>query len=286
MASIDRSQIPLQFKDWTIPGVIPPGRLADIQAGPGESLDAISGHFKLFQLKDGHRFSTDDLLVAWYGSSWCPSASKVLDLGSGIGTVATIVAWRLPGAVLTTIEAQEISVDLARKSAGYNGLSSRISIRSGDFRTPGILGPEETFDLILGSPPYFPVSDGLPGDHPQKVACRFELRGDVGDYCAVASRHLAPGGILSLVFPFSDPQRHRLIEGASRSQLSLIRERPVIFREGDAPLVGVFVLMRSADLPPAQRNQTWREPPLVIRTQTGEIHPEYSAIKLSIGFPP
>ena len=52
---------------------------------PGETLDAISGHFRIFQLENGHRFSTDDVLTAWYGTSWCPSARTVLDLGSGAG---------------------------------------------------------------------------------------------------------------------------------------------------------------------------------------------------------
>ena len=32
--------------------------------------------------------------------------------------------------------------------------------------------------------------------------------------------------------------------------------------------------------------QTWAEPPLVIRTSTGAVHPEYVAVKLSFGFPP
>src|SRR4051812_19817054 len=100
------------FKGWAVPGPQAPG---GIEAGPAESLDAICGNFRLFQLKAGHRFSTDDLLVAWYGSSWCPSPSRVLDLGSGIGSVATILAWRLPGAGLVTVEAQAESVELARK---------------------------------------------------------------------------------------------------------------------------------------------------------------------------
>ena len=39
----------------------------------------------MFQLRDGHRFSTDDILTAWYGTSWCPTAQTGLDLGSGIG---------------------------------------------------------------------------------------------------------------------------------------------------------------------------------------------------------
>jgi len=34
------------------------------------------------------------------------------------------------------------------------------------------------------------------------------------------------------------------------------------------------------------RHRTWVEPPLVIRTRDGRIHPEYAAVKLAIGFPP
>jgi len=39
-----------------------------------------------------------------------------------------------PGARLLTVEAQEESVRLAKKSARYNGLEARYEIRHGDFR--------------------------------------------------------------------------------------------------------------------------------------------------------
>src|ERR1051326_6162553 len=122
------------FKGWAKPGVIPPGAHAAPEVAPVETLDAISGHFRIFQLRDGHRFSTDDVLTAWYGTTWAASASRVLDLGSGIGSVGMIAAWRLPGARVVTIEAQEESVGLARKSANYNGLIDRYEIRHADFR--------------------------------------------------------------------------------------------------------------------------------------------------------
>ncbi len=274
------------FKGWAKPGPIPPWLGPEETVSPDETLDAISGHFRIFQLKAGHRFSTDDILAAWYGTSWCPSASTVLDLGSGIGTVGMIAAWRLPGARFVTIEAQEESVRLARRSARYNGLQDRYEIRHGDLRDPNILKPEERFDLILGSPPYFPEGTGILGDHPQKIACRFELRGDVSDYCKTAVRHLASGGLLALVFPDAPEQRDRIIEAAKICGLTMVRRRSVVFREGEPPLIGLFALMRQGDLPEGFRNQTWVEPPLIIRTAEGKIHPEYSAVKLSFGFPP
>lgn len=276
------------FKGWTKPGPVPPGALGlGPPTEPGETLDAISGHFRLFQLSDGHRFSTDDVLTAWYGTSWCPSAHRVLDLGSGIGTVAMIAAWRLPGAHFTTVEAQPDSVQLALKSARWNGLTNRFNIRCGDLRDPLVLPGSDRFDLILGSPPYFPPGTGVPSDHPQRLACRFEMRGDIGDYCQTAARHLAPGGVFACVFPVDpDSQLQRVHAGAAAAGLSIVRWRPVVLREPAAPLLGLFLLHRASDLPERIRHRPFTEPPLVIRTADGSISPEYAAVKLSFGFPP
>jgi tRNA1(Val) A37 N6-methylase TrmN6 len=296
------------FKDWAKPGPLPPGLVRSSVSGaarwgkfsvqsmpttviplevePHETLDAISGHFRIFQLRDGHRFSTDDILTAWYGSTWCPTARTALDLGSGVGTVGMICAWRLPGAKFVTVEAQSESVALAKKSARHNGLNNHYEIREGDFRAPGILKVEEKFDLITGSPPYFPLEAGVASEHPQKLACRFELRGTIADYCATAARHLAPGGFFACVFPHEPAQLARVESASNDSDLVIVRKRPVVFREGDPPLIALFGLMRAEDLPEWFRGQTWTEPELIIRTRDGKIHPEYSAVKLAIGFPP
>jgi tRNA1Val (adenine37-N6)-methyltransferase len=276
------------FKGWAKPGPLAPGRdFLEFQPDAGETMDAISGDFRLFQLAQGHRFSTDDLLTAYYGATWCPRAETVLDLGSGIGSVGMIAAWRLPGARFITIEAQEESVRLARKSARYNGLETRYEIRLGDFRDPRILSDEEKFDLILGSPPYFPLTAGVHGDHPQKIACRFELRGTITDYCQIAAAHLNWGGIFACIFPVNPPeQMARILSAAQSHHLTVVRWRPVVFREPEPPLLGVFAMTRSDHLPDWFRHQTWQEPPLIIRAQSGQVHPEYMALKLSIGFPP
>ena len=274
------------FKGWAKPGPVPPGLASGVTVGADETLDAISGHFRLFQLRDGHRFSTDDILTAWYGTSWCPTARTALDLGSGLGTVGMIVAWRLPGARLVTIEAQETSVALARKAARFNGVEDRYEIRQGDFRDVGVLRDDERFDLVTGSPPYFPLGSGVESEHPQKLACRFELRGTVADYCVTAAKQLAPGGLFACVFPTEPAQLARVEAGALEAGLAIVRRRPVVFREGDPPLVALFGMMRATDLPEWFRGRTWVEPDLVIRARDGKIHPEYSAVKLAIGFPP
>ena len=137
---------------------------------------------------------------------------------------------------------------LARKSARYNGKRARYEIRQGDFRQR-IIREEEKFDLVLGSPPYFPLGTGVEGDHPQKVACRFEVRGDIRDYCATAAKHLGMGGFFACVFPTEQLAR---IEAAAREAgLVIVRRRPVVLREGDEPLITLFGMFRRDHLPAA-----------------------------------
>jgi tRNA1(Val) A37 N6-methylase TrmN6 len=190
----------------------------------------------------------------------------------------------MPGAKFITIEAQSESVRLARKSIEWNGLRERFDIREGDFRTLAI---GRQFDLVMGSPPYFPQGSGVEGDHPQKILCRFETRGDIADYCLAAARHLSSGGVFAVVFPVNpDSQFERVQQGARGAGLVIVRWRPVVLRQPERPLLGLFVMMRAEDLPEGFRNQTWREPELVIRQMDGTIHPEYSAVKMGFGFPP
>jgi tRNA1Val (adenine37-N6)-methyltransferase len=277
------------FRGYAIPGPKVSGSEDDpaLCLGAGETLDVLCGHFRIFQLRKGHRYSTDDILTAWYGTSWCPTAETILDLGSGIGTVAMVAAWRLPGTRVVSVEAQSESVSLARKSVSWNGLEDRFEIREGDLRDAAVLKPDERFDLVLGSPPYFPLGTGVEGDHPQKIACRFEVRGTISDYCRAAVAHLEIGGTFACVFPVNPAaQAQRVLDAATEAGLSIVRQRPVVLREGESPLLGLFAMMRSCDLPESIHGQTWHEPPLVIRCEDGTVHPEYAAVKLGFGFPP
>jgi hypothetical protein len=60
-------------------------------------------------------------------------------------------------------------------------------------------------------PPYFPLEMGPEArpEHPQKLACRFETRGSVKDYCSVAAKHLDMGGFFVLAFPIAPEWQER-----------------------------------------------------------------------------
>ncbi|MEA2569896.1 MAG: tRNA1Val (adenine37-N6)-methyltransferase [Acidobacteriota bacterium] len=278
-AIIDRMTSPARFyRGWRRPGPVPPG---GVEPDEGETLDYICGDFRIFQYANGHRYSTDDVLTAWYATVCAPRVDRAADLGSGIGSVALIVAWRLPGARMFTVEAQSISAKLARKTMQYNGIDERVTIYEGDLRDASILANDAPFDLVTGSPPYFPPGTAAHPAHPQAVPARNEVRGSVAGYAATAAKILAPGGVFVFVFPTA--QADRAMESLSANDLALLRRRDVVFKEGREPLISLFCAMHRADFPP---RTPFIEPPLTIRSADGGVTEEYAAVRMSFGFPP
>lgn len=272
------------FHGWRRPGPDPPG---GVEPGEGESLDYLCGSFRIFQASRGHRYSTDDLLVAWWGVRSAPRVDRLLDLGSGVGSVAMAAAWKLPGARVVTVEAQAISVALARKSVLYNGLEDRFRLVAADFREPSALEGEPPFDLVLGAPPYFERGTATEARHPQAVPARITLRGGIGAYARAARRHLAPGGRFAFVWPVARGTEAGEALGGER--LVLLARRDVVFREGEPPLVALFAAGRAEDVPAGLAGPgafPFLESPLVVRRRDGRHTPEYAAVRLSMGFPP
>ncbi len=278
-------ETPDRFRGWTRPGPRPPGGEGP---GPEETLDALCGRWRIFQARRGHRFSTDDLLTAWYGTSWAPRVERALDLGSGIGSVALAAAWRLPAARFVTVEAQPFSLALARRSVSWNGQAERFTLLSGDFRDPEVLAGLEPFDLVLGSPPYFAPGAATPAAHPQAVPARIEVRGTVADYAAAAARSLAPGGLFACVAPA--PRREEVAAAFDAAGLRLLRLRTVVFREGGPARIALFAGSRAVDLPAGLPSGPAgfpvEEPPLTVRRADGRHTTEYAGVRLAMGFPP
>lgn len=270
-----------QFRGWIRPGPMPPGAT---EAEADETLDYLAGHFRIFQYAKGHRYSVDDALTAWYGSTWAPRVERALDLGSGISSVALFVAWRLPGAHLVTVEAQKRSLRLARKSVQFNGLADRFTQLEGDFRETQVLENAGAFDLVTGTPPYWPTDSKTQAEHPQAVPARLEVRGDVSDYAKCAARHLAPGGVFAFCLP--NDQRDKALHAIHGAGLVLLRRRDAIFKEGEPYGIGLYLAGRESDFPAALQGRADVEPPILLRTKDGFYSDTYALIRVSYGFPP
>jgi len=230
------------------------------------TLDRIVGEWHIYQLRRGHRFSTDDLLTAWTAFTARPDATRLLDLGCGIGSVGLMTLWHLPApAILVGVEVQAISVELARRSVQHNGLEDRVFVHHQDLRT---FRSEQRFPLITGSPPYIPPDKGVHSPHPQRAGARMELRGDVFDYCRAAAAHLGADGVFAMCHAGQDPRPPKAIAEAG---LRIRHRREVFFRCGKPATIALYLA--------AWDGEEEKVEPLVIRDAKGHHTEQYLSIR-------
>ncbi len=233
------------------------------------TLDTLAGSWRIFQLRRGHRFSTDDLLVAWAAVRAQPEARRLLDLGAGIGSVGLLALWKLPAkAHLTMVEVQAISHILAQRTVAYNALTERVTLQLQALQdwTGG------SFDLVMGSPPYLPLPKGVHPQHAQKLAARFELHGNVYDYCDAAARSLADTGVFCFCHAADDPRPEQAV---ARVGLRLLRRQLIYFRATLPPRLALFTC--------AWQGSREDPAPLVIRDQQGRWTAEYLCMREEMG---
>lgn len=268
---------------WTANGPEPtiPADLATLWPGPDEDLCWLAGNWRILQRTDGHRTSLDDLLVAHLAASLVADKppSRCLDLGCGIGSVLLFLAWRFAAARFVGVEAQDVSAALARRSLAWNGVAHRAEVHVGDFRAAEILAGQSPFDLVTGTPPYFPVGAGPESDRVQRAPCRFEHRGGIEAYCAAAIPRLAPGAPFVACQAWN--QRERVEPAASATGLRLVRWREIVPRTGKEPLLCIFAMRAREFAEPLVV-----DPPLVVRDGDGRRTEEFSRARGELGMPP
>lgn len=250
----------------------------ELQPRDDEDLCFLTGEWRLFQKRRGHRWSLDDLVTAWVAARHGEElrARRALDLGCGLGSVLMMVAWRLADADVTGIEAQADRAAMGRRSIRFNGVEARCRIVDGDIRDEAVLPADARFELITGTPPYFPRGTGTESGLPHAMPCRFEARGGVEDYLLSASRWLSEHG--RVVLCSAALEADRIQPAAAVAGLHVLEHLVVVPRDGKAPLVMVDVFGREPATPSQQT--------LVVRDARGQWTPAFSDVRASMGMPP
>jgi tRNA1Val (adenine37-N6)-methyltransferase len=253
-------------------------RQASLEKLMGEplSISGLAGPLRIFQRLRGHRHSIDDALTAWYALQKRPDAMRCMDLGAGVGTVGMIVLSGLSDqAEMTFIEAHEPSFTLLQANLECNGLLDRATAIHGDLREVVI---DAKFDLITGSPPYFPCHTGVLPQDAQKAYARFELRGHVGDYARTAGRRLRDNGLFIYCFPHR--QKQRGFDIMIREGFHINSYRDVAPTLSKQPLFSVYCASLNGSGPPVE------ETPLIVHGPDGQYTPEMLLIQETRGFGP
>lgn len=124
---------------------------------------------------------------------------RILDLGTGPGTLLLAALAEWPEAQGLGVDASAVALDFATRNAQALGLAERAAFRMGDWAV-GVEGP---FDLILCNPPYIGTDEVLGAevrDH-EPAGALFAGADGLDDYRRIVPdlpRLIAPGGMAAI----------------------------------------------------------------------------------------
>ena len=150
----------------------------------GYTLDICEGGFPL---------STDSIALADFAK--LPKAARVLDLGSGCGTLGMLLCAKDANCRVTGIELTEQAHQTALENIARNDLSARLESICGDVNSFSEMITPGSFHCCISNPPYF---SGGPQSKTVPVARRNDLL-STDTLFAAASWALRYGGDFFLV---------------------------------------------------------------------------------------
>jgi release factor glutamine methyltransferase len=133
-----------------------------------------------------------DAALAHFGRA---APQRILDLGTGPGTLLLAALDQWPSATGLGVDASSDALAYAERNAAALAMAARVQFRIGDWAA-GLTGP---FDLVLANPPYIGTAEPLPAEVRDHEPGRALFAGADGldDYRVIAPQLpalLAPGG--------------------------------------------------------------------------------------------
>ncbi len=166
----------------------------------GETIDEFfRGRLRVLQKEKGYRFSVDSLLLADFVT--LRKGDRVVDLGTGSGIIALILALRFPEAGIAEVEIQKDLADMAGRSVALNGLGDRIRVYPGDVKKIRKLFGPQSFDAAVFNPPYRRLNSGRINPDNERAVARHEIRGTIDDFLASARYLLKDSGRVYVIYP-------------------------------------------------------------------------------------
>lgn len=178
--------------------------------------------FDIYQDRCAMKVGTDGVLLG----AWAETSGKqhVLDIGSGTGLLALMVAQRNPFAIIDALEVDESAFIQSRQNFLRSPWPERISawhLPVQDFQPPHL------FDMIICNPPFYLHSPAMP-DSPRKLA-RLAHTLNPEELLDCSQRLLKDEGLLQLVLPHREGQNFVNIaqkKGWILHRRTLVRTKP------------------------------------------------------------
>ena len=162
------------------------------------------------------------LLGAWANAP--VGAARILDIGTGTGLIALMMAQRFPEAQIVGIDIDPEATVQARENVAASPFAARIMINRKDATK---FEDKEGFDAIVSNPPYFVDSLTCPAE--QRTMARHAVTLNYKTLMHAANNLLKNDGIISIVIPtenIEDINSIAALEGLFVSRICKIKTTP------------------------------------------------------------
>ena len=139
------------------------------------------------------------LLGSWVTSTEKPN--RILDIGSGCGLLALMMAQKFPGAKIEAIEIASEAAKQASENFESSKWSKNLELINEDVRMWSGKQTRHTYDVIICNPPYFEENNQLNEMKGRKTA-RQEVQLGLADLIKIGTHLLNRGGAFNMVLPY------------------------------------------------------------------------------------
>ena len=166
-----------------------------------ELCELFAGRLRIFQKRNGYRFSVDSILLADFTRQ--RAAGSVADMGTGSGVLPIILSKSQAISQIIGFEIQDDLAQLAQKNICFNQCEDRVKIMHADIRALRKEFRAEFFDAVISNPPFYAEQSGRINPDDQKAISRHELFGSLNDFIDISQYLLKLSGRFFTIYPGS-----------------------------------------------------------------------------------
>ncbi len=155
-------------------------------------------NLKIIQKKDGFCFGIDSILLSDFSKN-IKENSKVLDLGTGTGIIATLLCGKTKLKKIIGIEIQKEIADMAKRSIKLNKLENKFEIINENIINLEKIFEKNSIDAIVTNPPYKKKNSGIINENEKKLISRHEITATLEDFIKISQKLLKNNGEFYMV---------------------------------------------------------------------------------------